>query len=175
MTGLTVGRTYHYRVIAANGTGSTAGADRTFSTAAPAPSAYRAAVLGTAGLIAYWRLGEATGSVAADEKGANPGGYSGGLTLGDPGALAGDADASAQFDGVNGEMTPPRPDWRRAEPRGLVRAGAAASLSCATTRDGNGWTLAYDNAGASVTERAATPSTPAGPPPRCEAPGITSP
>lgn len=148
VTGLTVGSTYHYRVIATNGTGSTAGVDRTLSTAAPAPSAYRAAVLGTAGLIAYWRVGEATGSVAADEKGANPGSYSGGLTLGDPGALTGDPDASAHFDGASGEMTAPAAgpaasgtlegwfDWR----------GGTALLRDHTS--GNGWILAYDSAGA---------------------------
>jgi len=147
VAGLTEGATYHYRVIATNATGSTSGADRTFTTGAAAPSAYRSAVLGTTGLIAYWRLGDATGSVAADELGANPGSYSGGVTLGSPGALAGDPDSSAQFDGVSGEMTGPAAglssagtlegwfDWR----------GGIAMLRDHTS--GNGWILGYDSGG----------------------------
>jgi hypothetical protein len=57
--------------------------------------------------LAYWRLGETTGTTAADSKKAgfaNPaltGTYFGGVTLGQSGALAGDANLSAGFDGVN--------------------------------------------------------------------------
>jgi hypothetical protein len=43
---------------------------------------YAAAVLGTPGLIGYWRLGEASGTVATDSKGSNPGAYIGAPTLG---------------------------------------------------------------------------------------------
>ena len=51
--------------------------------------------------ISYWRLGETTGSTASDVTGANPGTYTGGVTLGQPGGLTGDPDSAAAFDGVN--------------------------------------------------------------------------
>lgn len=56
---------------------------------------------------AYWRLGETGGTTAADSKKANfanpalPGTYVGGVTLGQSGGLAGDANLAAGFDGVN--------------------------------------------------------------------------
>ena len=48
---------------------------------------YRDAVLGSAP-AGYWRLGEIAWSSAADELGARPGSYSGGVMLGTAGALA---------------------------------------------------------------------------------------
>src|SRR5215216_3175344 len=63
-----------------------------------APGSYRDEVLAdsTAG---YWRLGE-TGTTAADETAnANPGSYLGGATRGVQGALAGDLNTAARFDG----------------------------------------------------------------------------
>ena len=51
--------------------------------------------------ISYWRLGETTGATAFDATGANPGSYTGGVTLGQPGGLTGDPDSAAAFDGVN--------------------------------------------------------------------------
>src|SRR5262245_36512061 len=56
---------------------------------------------------AYWRLGETSGTVAADQMGANPGTYTGGVTLGQLGAIVGDADTSAQFDGVDDYVVVP--------------------------------------------------------------------
>lgn len=52
---------------------------------APAGSSYSQTVLATAGLVSYWRLGEASGTSAADSKGTNTGTYQGGFTLGQPG------------------------------------------------------------------------------------------
>jgi PKD repeat protein len=50
----------------------------------------------------YWRLGEASGTAAADASGnARPGTYVGGVGLAKPGALTGDANTSAQFDGAD--------------------------------------------------------------------------
>src|SRR5262249_6105810 len=50
----------------------------------------------------FWRLGEASGTNAADlGSGQNPGSYQNGVVLGRPGALTGDTDTAAQFDGVN--------------------------------------------------------------------------
>jgi hypothetical protein len=51
---------------------------------------------------AYYRLGEASGSTAVDSSGnAHTGTYLGGVTLGQPGALAGDSDTSVGFNGVD--------------------------------------------------------------------------
>ncbi len=49
--------------------------------------------------ISYWRLGEAGGSIAEDEKGANNGSYINGPTLGAPGALAEDVDTGVTLNG----------------------------------------------------------------------------
>lgn len=52
--------------------------------------------------IAYWRLGETSGTLAVDSSGhGRTGTYLNGVALGIPGALVGDLDASARFDGVN--------------------------------------------------------------------------
>ena len=53
------------------------------------------------GPISYWRLGDTSGTTASDVAGANPGTYTGGVTLGQQGALTGDPDSAASFDGVN--------------------------------------------------------------------------
>ena len=70
-----------------------------------APSSlYRAAVLADSPL-AYWRLGETGGTVAHDESGhGHDGTYVGGTTLGQPGALTGDPDTCARFDGTTGQV-----------------------------------------------------------------------
>ncbi len=61
---------------------------------------YRDEVLAD-GPVTYWRLGELAGATATDQTGANSGTYTGGVTLGVPGALPGDSDRAASFDGVN--------------------------------------------------------------------------
>jgi hypothetical protein len=55
--------------------------------------------------VAYWRLGEATGTVATDQAGTNAGQYRGGFTLGQPGALVGDADTATRIDGTSGYIS----------------------------------------------------------------------
>jgi hypothetical protein len=74
---------------------------------APSPSsAYRAAVLADLP-IAYWRLDEsAAGAPAKDASGqGHDGVYGSGVTLGVPGALAGDSDKAAHFDGLNSNVS----------------------------------------------------------------------
>jgi PKD repeat protein len=61
---------------------------------------YAGTILGTTGLLDYWRLGEATGTTFADSKGTSPATLTG-ATLGVPGALAGDTDTAARFDGTS--------------------------------------------------------------------------
>ena len=66
--------------------------------------------------VAYWRLGEGVGSsTAADISGANScsgspcdGTYSGGYTIGNTGAILGDADTQAHFNGVNAYVSLPQ-------------------------------------------------------------------
>ena len=148
VSGLVAGVTYHYRLVAGNATGTTVGADRTFVAAVPAPSAYRAAVLATPGLVAYWRLGEHEGTTASDETGAFAGAFSpAGVRLGEPGALSGDPDTSVGFDG--GEVTAATRalagsgtlegwfDWR----------GGVAVMRDDTSVAGVGWILAFDSGG----------------------------
>ena len=65
------------------------------------PNAYADAVLAD-GPVAYWRLGEASGSTAADSSGnGNSGTYTNGPTLGVPGVVARTLDTAVDFDGVN--------------------------------------------------------------------------
>jgi hypothetical protein len=72
----------------------------------PLPPTYEEEVGGTEFLVSYWRLGEAPGSTTAvDSQGNNDGTYVGGVTLGTPGALAGNADTAALFNGVDARVT----------------------------------------------------------------------
>jgi len=65
---------------------------------------YRAAVLAD-GPIGYWRLGEASGLVAADSSGnGRDGTYTGGVTLAQAGALS-DGNTAALFNGSTGQVT----------------------------------------------------------------------
>jgi len=71
------------------------------ATLTPAPSGdYRSTVLADQPL-AYWRLGEASGTVASDEMRAFNGTYVGNPTLGRPGALQGDPNTAVAFDGTS--------------------------------------------------------------------------
>lgn len=73
--------------------------------AQPPPPSYASTVIGDAP-NGYWRLGD-SGSVAADEIGRSPGSYLGGVTLGLAGAIWGDANAAAGFDGATGTVSVP--------------------------------------------------------------------
>jgi hypothetical protein len=53
---------------------------------------------------AYWRLGETSGTAAADETANAPGQYRNGVTLGALGALTADANRAARFDGSNDQV-----------------------------------------------------------------------
>jgi hypothetical protein len=57
---------------------------------------------------AYWRLGESSGVFAVDEtSNGNVGSMVGGVTLGQPGALVGDPDTAALFDGIDDHIMVP--------------------------------------------------------------------
>jgi acid phosphatase type 7 len=53
----------------------------------------------------YWRLGESSGTNAADQTGTNPGTYQFGVVLGAPGALFGDANTAGRFDGSDDKVS----------------------------------------------------------------------
>jgi large repetitive protein len=55
--------------------------------------------------VSYWRLGEGSGTSAADAKGSNTGTYTGTPTLAQSGALAGDADTAVTFNGTSQYVT----------------------------------------------------------------------
>lgn len=58
------------------------------------------------GAVAYWRLGETSGTVANDSVGTAHGTISGGVTLNQPGALT-DGNAAMVLDGLTGMVTVP--------------------------------------------------------------------
>jgi hypothetical protein len=62
---------------------------------------YDSTILGTSGLVNYWRLGETSGTTATDSQGTSNGTYVGAPALGQTGAIAGDTNKAARFDGVN--------------------------------------------------------------------------
>src|SRR4051794_9330629 len=74
--------------------GSAAGAP-----AAAVTSAYRSEVLND-GPVAYWRLGEASGTVARDEGGAHDGRYRHSPWLSRTGLLTADTNTATRFDGI---------------------------------------------------------------------------
>jgi hypothetical protein len=107
-TGLTAATTYHYRLRARNAVGfspwtATVSAT-TQATPPPPPTGYAAAVVADTP-VSYWRLGEASGTSAADQRGANAGTYLGAPGLGAPSLLASDsANKAVAFDGANDAM-----------------------------------------------------------------------
>lgn len=58
------------------------------------------------GAVAYWRLGETSGTTASDSIGTAHGTISGGVTLGQPGALA-DGNKAMRFNGTTGGVLAP--------------------------------------------------------------------
>ena len=110
--------------------------------------AYGGTVLGTQGLEGYWRLGEASGTVAAEASGHTvAGSYFGAPGLGARGALSADADNAVRFDGGDDEL----------QAGGALVAGAATlegwffwEAGVAVMRDAtssSGWIMAYDSGG----------------------------
>jgi hypothetical protein len=80
----------------------------TLRTVSGEPQSYFDAVMSSE-LYAYWRLGEGVGSPAAlDETGKFPGLYLGGGTRGHAGALLGDSNTSADFNGTTGIVQIPQ-------------------------------------------------------------------
>jgi hypothetical protein len=102
------GGTYTARAEQADSAGNTGtSAANTFTVNVSTPSGYRAEVMSDAPR-AYWRLGETSGVLAADETAnSNTGVYTNGPLLGQPGAITGDSDGSVYFNGVNNYVSVP--------------------------------------------------------------------
>lgn len=65
------------------------------------PANYSDVVLGTAGVVSFWRLNEQSGTTATDSQDGNSGTYENGVTLGGPSLLPADTDNfAASFDGA---------------------------------------------------------------------------
>jgi hypothetical protein len=100
-TGRTANTTYWYRVKAVNAIGSSGYSNVASATTKPTPTGYAATVTADAP-VSYWRLGETSGTSAADQRASNPGTYLNSPTLGSGSLLATDAaNTSVRFDGVN--------------------------------------------------------------------------
>jgi hypothetical protein len=97
-----------------------------------APATTWAAAVPRTGPVLWWRLGEAPGSTGAkDSTFRTPGGlYQGGVTLGAPGAVAGDTNTAVTLDGATGYVT------SRASTPGPQTFSAAIWLRTTTTRGG---------------------------------------
>lgn len=96
----------------------------------------------------YWRLGEASGTTAADETGAASGTYRS-VALGAPGALAGDGDTAATFGG-SGDVLVSNSPWHSGELSAeawikTTQSVNAPFLSQGDDASGSAWTLAVTN------------------------------
>jgi hypothetical protein len=109
---------------------------------------YRDTLLATPQLAGYWRLGEASGTVAADASGrAAPGTYLGGPGLGARGALRAAGDTAARFDGVDDQLqVGGAPVAGTATLEGWFFWEAGVGLMRDATSSG-GWILGYDSGG----------------------------
>jgi hypothetical protein len=108
-------------------------------------SSYRDAILATDGLAGYWRLGETSGTAAADASGrTGPGTYAGGPALGARGALRADADGAARFDGADDELQVGGTGASTLEGWFFWEAGVALMRDSTSAA---GWILAFDSGG----------------------------
>jgi hypothetical protein len=104
---VSVNTCYQYRYVVADNLGNTATVAG--SSVVKVIPTYATTISGAAGLVNWWRLGEASNaSPAVDAKGSNNGTYTNGPTVGVAGAIAGDSNTAAQLDGVNDYVTATR-------------------------------------------------------------------
>jgi len=107
--GLTAGTQYWYRVRAVNASDGSAWSPVATATtqAAPPPTSY-ASVVGADRPVGWWRLGETSGTTAANQAGGSAGTYAGGYTLNQPSLLATDmVDRAVAFNGSTGRVSVP--------------------------------------------------------------------
>jgi concanavalin A-like lectin/glucanase superfamily protein/fibronectin type III domain protein len=107
-TGLAAATTYWFRVRAVNGSLSSAWSNSANATTQSASTgSYLTAVTADAP-VSHWRLGETSGTAAADARGANPGTYRNGTLLGQASLVATDtANRAVRVDGSNDDVSVP--------------------------------------------------------------------
>jgi RHS repeat-associated protein len=100
--------TYTAKVTQSDASGSFASAQRTFRIAgATDPETGYATSVRADDPAAYWRLGEASGTTAGDDRTSHPGTYAGSPALGGGGALSTDDDRAPSFDGADDRVDVP--------------------------------------------------------------------
>jgi hypothetical protein len=107
--GLAAGTQYWYRVRAVDASDGSAWSPVASATtqAAPPPSSY-ASVVGADAPVGWWRLGETSGTTAANQTGGGAGTYAGGFTLNQPSLLATDlVNRAVAFNGSSGRVSVP--------------------------------------------------------------------
>lgn len=151
------GTSYNYRVYAFDPDGnSVSRAATTVTTASSSVTPYRAAVLDD-GANAYYRLGETSGTTALDTASSDNAVAAAGVTFGQAGALAGDGNTAAAFNGTttgyaSGQVSQPAPTtfsleawFRTTTTRGGKIVGYADKTT--DTSNANDRTIYMDNAG----------------------------
>lgn len=105
IVGVASTQTGNYTVVVTNVAGTITSSPATLSLFTPATGSYQADIV-AAGPLGYWRLGESSGTTAFDNWGGNDGAYNS-VTLGTAGALLGDPDTAATFDGASSYVAIP--------------------------------------------------------------------
>ncbi|HEU4702431.1 MAG TPA: LamG-like jellyroll fold domain-containing protein [Conexibacter sp.] len=106
-TNLAAGTQYWYRVRAVDASDSSAWSPVATATtqAAPPPASY-ASVVAADAPVGWWRLGETSGTTAANQAGGGAGTYAGGYTLNQPSLLATDmVNRAVAFNGSSSRVT----------------------------------------------------------------------
>lgn len=118
-----------YQVGVTNVTGGKLSSTVTLALTTPTPNTYEALLVGM-DPIAYWRLGEATGTTAYDYAGGYDGTYVG-VLQNESGALVGEANGAAGFDGASSYVTTGQPllnNRAQFTVTGWIKRGAVHSL-----------------------------------------------
>jgi PKD repeat protein len=85
--------------------GQTATSNRALAVDNSGSGSYPARVLGTNGLVSFWRMDDTSGTTLTDAFGNSNATTVGGPGLGAPGAIAGDSDTAVSFDGIDDAAT----------------------------------------------------------------------
>lgn len=100
ISGVDATKTGSYLVTVGNVAGNVDSATATLSIRTPPAGSFEAALVSD-GPVSYWRLDETSGTTAFDHIGGHDGTYSASVARGTPGALNGDSDGAATFNGVD--------------------------------------------------------------------------
>jgi hypothetical protein len=126
-----------------------AGASDAQAAACPGGTPYANAVMGNTGLAAYWRLDDSTALTACDGLNMNPGTYASGVTVLQAGALAGDADTAARFNGSSGKVSiPSATSLNTADTFSIeawVKRATTGTAQVIATKQGSAWTLLFNS------------------------------